>query len=144
MSTEPSCPLSVLSDGCCRPESLSVGRDGPNRVRWPVSKSGPCPLSQYFLRTSVSRLTLDVTKNGLVNTGLKSGNLARLKIQKHIYYLHSDCNSHLIGYTQDIYVYFAYNSSFLIGGHLVNAGRTPTYTGSGPLRGGGGGGGSVT
>ena len=28
VSTEPSCPLSVLSDGCCRPESLSVGRDG--------------------------------------------------------------------------------------------------------------------
>ena len=91
----------------CRVLSVSVGWEGPNRVRWPgmldwvwrpvptelicprpscltgvvvsqpsVGREGtgrlaksPCPLSQFFLRTSVSRLTY-VKENGLVDTGL--------------------------------------------------------------------------
>ena len=47
----------------------SVEREGPNRVRWPVSKRYIMSTKLFFLRTSVSRLTY-VKKNGLVDTGL--------------------------------------------------------------------------
>ena len=53
-----------------RQSQPSVGRKGINHVRWPVSKKSLSAQNPLFLRTPVSRLTY-LTKNGLVDTGLK-------------------------------------------------------------------------
>ena len=46
----------------------SVGREGTNRVYAGLLAKAPCPLSPFFLHTSVFRLPY-VKKNGLVDTG---------------------------------------------------------------------------
>ena len=69
VSTEPICPRPSFLTGVVGQSQPSVGQEGTNRIRWLVSKSR-CPQSQFFWRTSFSRLTY-LKKNGSVDTGLK-------------------------------------------------------------------------
>ena len=49
--------------------NASVGREGPNRVHWPVSKKPVSTKSMFLTYMSVSCLTY-VEKNGFVDKGL--------------------------------------------------------------------------
>ena len=71
MSTEPICPRPSFLTGVVGQSQPSVGREGTNRVRWPVNKrpTSTKTIIGLLTYTSVSRLTY-VRKTGLVGTGL--------------------------------------------------------------------------
>ena len=70
MSTEPICPRPSVLTGVVRQSQPSVGREGTNRVRWPVSKKS---ISTKTILLMYVSLLFDVRQGkrlgGLVKNG---------------------------------------------------------------------------